>query len=61
MIQQSSYDDKTIIESLSKINDDIVKLNEKENKTNDDYDQLTKLYFNQLLKGMQLSKNFNKK
>lgn len=52
--------DKLIIESLTKINDEINELNIKENKTNDDYNHLTKLYFNQLLKGMQLSNNFNK-
>lgn len=52
--------DKLIIESLTKINDEINELNTKENKTNDDYNHLTKLYFNQLLKGMQLSNNFNK-
>lgn len=52
--------DKLIIESLTKINDEINELNTKENKTNDDYNHLTKLYFNQLLKGIQLSNNFNK-
>lgn len=52
--------DKLIIESLTKINDEINELNIKANKTNDDYNHLTKLYFNQLLKGMQLSNNFNK-
>jgi hypothetical protein len=52
--------DKLIIESLTKINGEINELNIKENKTNDDYNHLTKLYFNQLLKGMQLSNNFNK-
>lgn len=60
MILQSEENDKVIIESLTKINDEINELNTKENKTNDDYNHLTKLYFNQLLKGMQLSNNFNK-
>lgn len=60
MIPQSEENDKVIIESLTKINDEINELNTKENKTNDDYNHLTKLYFNQLLKGMQLSNNFNK-
>lgn len=60
MIPQSEENDRVIIESLTKLNDEITTLNCKENKTNDDYNQLTKLYFNQLLKGMQLSNNFNK-
>ena len=46
--------EQEILSSLMKINDEIKELNIKEEKNNDDYDKLTKLYFNQLLKGIQL-------
>ena len=54
----NDVDDKRIYDELYKINESIIDLNKKDNKTNDDYNKLTVLYFNQLLKGMQLSKNF---